>query len=279
VFGTASTDLLRAGTKGVNMNAGETDGIDSDVSLANVESLTLSGNEGADTLSGAGGRGTGSDYPDNLTVDGGSGIDALVGGAGQNFLRGGKGGDTMTGGPFINSFFGGPGNDQEIGGGGVEDDFIADSVPDGADRMVAGGGNNFAVYSARTAGVDVSLDGKANDGDPMANGGAGEKDDVRPGTWTITGGSGDDTLTGSGKFDGFNGHAGADTINGKGGTDTVLGGDGDDVITGGSGGDFLQADAGADTIMAKDGEIDTVDGGVDVDTCIVDIIDQVTNCP
>src|SRR6266511_2384207 len=58
VFGALSGNVIRAGAKGLNLNAGEADGIDLDAALVGVQYLYLYGEDGVDSLSGAGGRGT-----------------------------------------------------------------------------------------------------------------------------------------------------------------------------------------------------------------------------
>ena len=101
---------------------------------------------------------------------GGAGADTLVGSAGTNVLRGGAGNDSLSG---------GGGNDTLDGG--------AD-----ADTLAGGSGTDTADYSTRSSGVNVSIDGVANDGEP------GEADNVATDVENLTGGSGADTLTGSG---------------------------------------------------------------------------------
>jgi hypothetical protein len=103
----------------VNVNANESTGLDADITLViGVEQLTLFGNGGADTLSGAGGFGTGESYPANLYINGVDGADILTGGAADDWIIGGAGLDVLKGGPgpdYLNSQDG-AGGDQVFGG-------------------------------------------------------------------------------------------------------------------------------------------------------------------
>ncbi|MGB7159244.1 MAG: hypothetical protein WBD40_14340, partial [Tepidisphaeraceae bacterium] len=118
---------------------------------------------------------------------------AFPAGVFKNFvLRGEAGNDTIFGGDSFDTISGGAG---------------ADSL-DGAN-----GPDNLLDYSDHTAGVNVSLDGIANDGTPGEN-------DVIVNFRHVNGGSGDDTITGDGGDNVIHGFAGNDTLHGLGGPDT-----------------------------------------------------------
>ena len=70
---------LVAGAAGIALN----DDNDVDILLAGVEQLLLAGGDGADVLSGSGGRGTGAAAAGPLILQGGLGDDLLTGGRGR----------------------------------------------------------------------------------------------------------------------------------------------------------------------------------------------------
>jgi Ca2+-binding RTX toxin-like protein len=142
------------------------------------------------------------------TLVGGVGNDILIGSDSSNLILGGPGNDTIRG----------LGGDDTMNGEGTF--FLGDLYTDLID---GGAGTDTVSYDDRSAAVNVSLDGVANDGDPTI----GEADNVLN-TENIVGGNGNDTLTGN---------AGGNTIRGLGGDDTIAGGAGADVIDGGAGTD------------------------------------------
>ena len=81
-----------------NLNAGESNGIDSDISLVNVEKVTVAGNGGNDVIRARGKAGTGPDaFGGALWVYGGSGDDVIKGGEGVDTLFGDAGTDKVWG--------------------------------------------------------------------------------------------------------------------------------------------------------------------------------------
>jgi Ca2+-binding RTX toxin-like protein len=159
--------------------------------------------------------------------------------------------DVLTGGPGAETLSGNAGDDRLDGGAGP-------------DVLLGGAGfNDRADYSARTGGVNVTLDGVADDGE------GGEGDLVADDVEEVAGGLGDDALTGTDGPNVLSGGPGADLIDGAGGDDVLSGGVGNDVLTGGP---------GADLIGAFDG------GGTDVVTCdgsdiaSADARDQTAGC-
>src|SRR5688572_3248282 len=110
-----------------------------------------------------------SDVAKNAVLNGGDGDDDLIAGEGDDKLLGGNGND------FLNGQHG----DDLLDGGF------------GADDMFGGHGVDTATYASRIAGVVVTLDGVANDGQ------VGEGDNVRPDVENLIGGHASDSLTGS----------------------------------------------------------------------------------
>ena len=137
--------------------------------------------------------------------------------------------------------------DDEIGSGDGNDFIREDQGPNGADSINGGSGVDRVLYSGRTTGVNVSLDGIANDGQ------GGEGDDVRPNVENVTGSpNGGDVIVGNSLANDFQGFGGNDNLTGAGGNDT---------LSGGSGNNRLAGDAGNDVINARNGELDNIDCG------------------
>src|SRR5680860_260640 len=90
---------------------------------------------------------------------------------------------------------------------------------------------------------------------------------------------GNDVVEGLGGNDRLCGVAGADQVSGGDGNDRSSGGAGDDTVTDQSGTDLLQGNSQADSLNAGDGQGgDTVNGGLDPDTCVADATDKVSGC-
>jgi Ca2+-binding RTX toxin-like protein len=292
VRGSPNNDVLTAGTLGLNLDNDS----DPQVTSSAVETLSIDGDAGNDTISVAGGVATGSPYPLRTTLLGGAGndtlrgagsgdslsgdpgADTLIGGAGYDYLSGGDDADTLYGGPDGDSLEGGLGDDLLSGEAG-NDSFNSDFA-DGADVMHGGTGlHDTAVYILRTANLTITMDGLANDGE------AGEGDNVDVDLEDVFGGQGNDTLTGSPANNtmvgGPWGGSGSDTIKGLagddemdgGGNDTsadnLVGGDDDDTLNGSGGPDRLTGGEGNDILQAGLGN-DTVSGDAGNDTFEVD---------
>ncbi len=171
---------------------------------------------------------------------GGPGDDTLRGGLGSNQLEGDDGNDTLISIPQ-------PDDSGEF-------DIFGSTRMDGgagADRFESNSRGDFVDYSDRAAGVSVTLDGAANDGE------AGEGDNVLPGIDFVSGGRGDDRFVGGAGDEGFSGNAGNDFLDGQAGDDSLDGGAGNDSLNGGEGSDDLFGGAGADGLFGGDG-IDSV---------------------
>lgn len=194
-------------------------------------------------------------------ICGGGGDDVLRGLGGDDLLIGGLGDDTLVGGGGDDLLQGGWGQDEldarlgddRVEGGRGDDHLVASQGPDGADTLSGGPGHDVVDYSARTAGVGLTLGSEGDDGapgegdsvgapvNPMVRlvdveelvGGSG--DDLLAG-WmsreTLTGGPGADVLQGGDESDelrGEDGVAGNDRLDGQRGEDLCTG-DPDDVL-------------------------------------------------
>jgi Ca2+-binding RTX toxin-like protein len=168
----------------------------------------------------------------------------------------GDGNDYLRGGNRACRLLGEGGNDTLVGGRG-------------RDAFIGGLGTDAVDYSARTEDLQISLDGKANDGTAPAAGGKGESDNVSTDIEIVIGGAGNDLIVGSMRND---------TLIGGQGNDTLIGGDGNDLLAGGAGTDLLQGGGGDDVLLGIDGAAsDTLDGGDGVDAVAYDSISSVTD--
>ena len=165
-------------------------------------------------------------------ITGGLGNDTLIGDAGKNIIKGGAGNDTITGGTFSGTCTSSV--DGDVLSGEAGDDVI--TVPAANCKVAVSGGlgNDKADYSGRSAAVDLSNDGTANDGTSGA-----EYGNIAIDVETLMGGSAGDNLTGG---------ANADTLIGNGGNDNLVGGAGDDTLNGGTGNDIVNGGIGFDTM-------------------------------
>jgi len=253
VIGGADTDdNIRMSATAINLNAAE-GSPDDDVTLTSVESGAAFGAGGNDVIDATG-------FAGDVTIYGSDGTDTLTGGSGPDHIYGENDADVLAGGPNNDTIDDGQGDDTLDGGAG-DDNLFMDDVPNGTDVVAGGSGSDYVMYHGRTASVDVTLDNNANDGDPSANGGAGEQDNVQTDVENVLTGTGSDTIVGSGKVNSLNGGSGKDRITGKGGEDFLTGGD------------------GGDRFFAMDGLHDVVDGGAGTDFCQCDAIDQQIDIP
>ena len=209
-------------------------------------SIQLDGSIGNDTL--VGGLNTDDTLVGDSTL---AGTDVLTGRGGNDRFFSGPGNDTMDGGDGNDSFSGDEGNDTVIGGAG-DDTYTVQTGPDGTDSIALGSGNDRMDWRNRTAPLNLSADGVANDGQ------AGENDNIGDDVEDINGGQGADVIVGSTSailtnLDGDNGN---DRITGGPGNDNLRGSNGDDVITGGDGNDSISGGNGLDAIDAGPGDDD-----------------------
>ncbi len=237
-------DVLTLGVRGMNTNADR----DVDIAFGGIDSLYLGAGEGADVISGSGGRGTGrASVLDDLGLTGGPGDDDITGGLGTccwldgaegddritaraegSMLLGSLGDDTLLGSPGEDYLEGGPGRDVLRADDG--DDIVVNtetSTKEAAEADVLSGGGGFdRLQYWRADDLSLTLDGLANDGVP------GEGDRVMPDFEWISAGGGDDTIVGA---------PGAQTIDGETGRDDITGGPGRDILYGGKDDDVLHA--------------------------------------
>ncbi|HWA75378.1 MAG TPA: hypothetical protein VG937_23735 [Polyangiaceae bacterium] len=185
--------------------------------------------------------------------------------------------------------FGGGANDYLLGGaaddqlhGGIGNDTLdAGADAGGADEYDGGPGEDLVDYSARVAGVVVTLAGIADDGEPN------EGDDVSSTIEDVIGAQGPNTIAGSPIENRIWGGPSIDVIQGGDGSDIIYGGDGDDDIDGGNGDDIIYGDEGDDTLEGNSGDDlldgypgkNVVDGGTgDADICSLTKNDKGTGC-
>jgi Ca2+-binding RTX toxin-like protein len=201
---------------------------------------------------------------EGASIFGGTGTDNLLGGGGGDSIRGENDGDIIRGGEGNDVLDGGEGNNMIFGEGGT--DFMFAGL--GADQFDGGLGVDTVNYSTRTAGVIVSIDNAANDGQPLIISPGfpisfhPEGDNVWATVENVQGGAGNDVLTAQvGVFTNqLNGLGGNDRLDAGDGNDIILGGDGDDTILGRGANDQLQGNNGNDTIFGGAGN-DNITGG------------------
>ncbi|MBR8828335.1 MAG: calcium-binding protein [Gomphosphaeria aponina SAG 52.96 = DSM 107014] len=172
--------------------------------------------------------------PDNDTIVGGVGDDAMNGKGGNDVVIGGKGNDNILGETGTDLLAGEEGNDTLNGGTGADimvgglgnDNYTVDNLVDriveesnGATDTV----NSFINYVLQNYLENLILTGKGNingTGNTLKN--------------NLTGNAGNNLLVGNG---------GNDTLTGGGGNDILVGGAGFDLLTGGTGADEFRFNA------------------------------------
>jgi Ca2+-binding RTX toxin-like protein len=174
----------------------------------------------------------------------------LDGGAGVDILDGGDQDDVLIGGPGNETFLRGDGGADDIRGGSGDDRLEGGYGPgDGGDTYSGGDGIDVVNYNYATAGVTVTIDGVANDGQ------TGEGDNVLLDVEDLIGSPYADVLVGSNGPNMIRGALQGDTITGLGGRDELFGEDGND------------------TIFARDGVGEPVECGAGNDTAFIDLVD------
>jgi Ca2+-binding RTX toxin-like protein len=230
-------------TTGVDLDAGG-ESPDDDLLFTDVNALEVYGEGGNDTID-VTRLGLAASY-----IYGGPGDDSITGtsmwltdtrlygdhafGENPQLPPSATGADVLTG---YGRLQGGLGDDTMIATGPAN--FVAEKIVDGSDVMRGEDSRNAVDYSLRADGVEVSLDGLANDGDPT---GSGERDLVGAGIDEINGGTGDDLIVGG---------PGNEILYGGDGSDHVVGGGGDDTLQGGIGDDFVEGGPGADVLFGE----------------------------
>ena len=200
----------------------------------------------------------------------GSDVEELITGAGDDTIVGTAGHQVLFPGGGDNSLFGGPGPDL----------FAIGDL--GADDVHGGSGIDTASYDSHQTGVDVTLDGVANDG------GSFEGDNVRKDVERVDGSNFADHLTGNDGPNRLFGFGGNDVIRGMGGNDVLSGGapavgelpaDGSDTMFGGPGVDtVLENSHSAGTTLSIDGKANDVvnghpgQGADDIEADVEDVV-------
>jgi Ca2+-binding RTX toxin-like protein len=188
-----------------------------------------------------------------------SGDDVIVGTEAGESINGGEGNDTICALGGNDFLYGGAGNDKLLGGDG--DDGISGGL--GGDTAFGGAGADLVSYASATAGVRVTIDNVANDG----NATDARADNVLNDVERINGSSFADTLLVSSGVNNFYGFGGADLLNGYAGND---------YLNGGAHADSLYGGVGNDGLYAKEGYRDTViDAGAGTDWAARDAGDPV----
>lgn len=153
---------------------------------------------------------------------------------GRHIVFGAGGDDTMVSGPGPDEFDGGYGGDAS-GTDPPSDDTVS--------------------YAGRTTGVNVTLDGYADDGAP------GEHDYILPTVEHVIATARADRLVGPASVPDARAY-------------TYEAGDGNDLVSGGAGTDLIDAGAGDDVVIALGGATDAVKCGDGRDVAIVDRTDR-----
>jgi Ca2+-binding RTX toxin-like protein len=210
--GTETNLLAESADTNWTITANGLTGLGSD-SLANVETASLTGGSGDNTLDAIA-------FAGPVTLDGAAGNDRLIGGTGPNNLQGGAGSDTLTG---------GLGDDTMDGG--------ADT-----DQLTEQADINMTLSDTSLAGLGSDL--LASIEQASLAGGAGNN------TIDATGFGGSATLDGGAGVDNLRGGSGNDYLLGGAGNDTLSGGPGNDSIDGGTETNTLIETADVDFTLA-----------------------------
>ncbi len=131
--------------------------------------------------------------------------------------------------------------------------------------VIYGYGGNDVIFNSMATVTGASA--KLTNTPLWVDGGAGNDE--------ITGGGGNDTLLGGVGNDSLDGNLGNDSLDGQAGNDHLEGGVGNDTLTGGAGLDGLDGGAGNDLLKSKDGELDSLTGGVGTDKAVLDKVGSV----
>ncbi|MBT9471397.1 MAG: S8 family serine peptidase [Pseudomonadota bacterium] len=209
--------------------------------------------------------------PSQPTITGTDGADSLSGGADNEILLGLCGADTLNGGAGADRLEGGMGGDSYY----VDNtgDAVVEAVGEGLDRVYSAlstytltdNVENLTLLGSGGSGVGNALNNQivGNSGANQISGGDGA--DV------VDAGAGNDTLQGEAGADALYGRGGADVIDGGDGNDTLVGSTGGDVLTGGAGADIFDFDTAADsTATAPDRILDFTQGADRVDLATID---------
>jgi Ca2+-binding RTX toxin-like protein len=259
-----------------------------------AERLTVNGLGGGDVVEPDPAAPTGVAGRTSLTLNGGTGDDALTGSDGADAINGGGGLDKLSGGASADLISGGDDADVLEGDGG-DDRVVGDR---GSDAMNGGAGDDTLVWN-NGDGTDV-LNGDDGRDDVEVNGAttAGDAFTVQPNgarirfdrtnlvpfsldigsseTAHANGLGGDDAIS-VGEVGSFSviasGGPDNDTLAGGGSSETLLGGSGNDTIAPGGGLDVVFGDEGDDRVNVRDDTADVARGGDGNDSVVADTPD------
>ena len=256
--------LIQNDSAALDTNATKTLFGEEDLTLSDLDAVTITGTSGKDSLKGTSGNDVIDGQDDNDNIKGFDGDDQISAGAGNDVIRGGLGNDLILGDDGNDNIRGEDGNDTVYGGNG------SDYIDGGAgDDLLSGGADNDTLRGG--LGNDTLLGGlgndvlKGEDGNDTIIGGAGlDLLDGGAGQDNISGGDDNDTLRGGDDNDILSGDGGNDRLFGDSGNDTLNGGAGNDRLEGDIGDDILNGGVGLDLIRGGDGN-DIIDGGDDND--------------
>ncbi|MFH0782535.1 MAG: calcium-binding protein [Pseudomonadota bacterium] len=226
--GDAGTDTVNASiscTLGVNVENLTLTGSAEITGTGNALNNSISGNSGANVLSGLDG---------NDHLYGNDGADTLLGGLGNDYLHGGSGADTMIGGQGNDYYV----VDNELDRVEEDGDAGTDTVNTSISYTLGANVENLTL----TGSTEITGTGNALNNSISGNSGAN----------VLSGLDGDDHLYGNDGADSLLGGLGNDYLHGGSGADTMLGGQGNDYYVVDNGLDTVEedGDAGTDTVSA-----------------------------
>ncbi|HEV8606894.1 MAG TPA: calcium-binding protein [Tepidisphaeraceae bacterium] len=236
ILGATSVKIF--GGNSTNPNATSTGADTITINSSNNYQVTIVGQDGNDTLTGAGEVDSISGGNDADVIDGGGGNDSVYGDAGNDSVIGGSGDDTIFGGDGNDTLGGASaegGNDSMEGGAGSDSingdanndsiwgDSNGDATYGGADTIYGGTGTDVVFYVGRTQNHNISLDNTNNDGQVNGSRVSVENDNVRDDIEYVRSGDGNDSIVGSSGDNSLSGGGGDDTLRGLGGADTLSG--------------------------------------------------------
>jgi Ca2+-binding RTX toxin-like protein len=206
----------------------------SNVTLKNIENISLTGFLGNASLNGNAINNTIKGGSGNNTINGGLGNDFLIGDLGADSLIGGDGNDTLNGNEGNDTLNGGIGSDILAGGRG-DDTYIVDSSGDAISEFSTLATEIDIVQASVNFTLGGNLENLILTGSQSING---------------TGNDLNNAVTGNGAANILDGGLGDDKLIGGLGNDTLIGGLGNDTLTGGVGTDtFILSKTGVDTIQ------------------------------
>jgi Ca2+-binding RTX toxin-like protein len=287
-------DRWTLGIDGINLNAGESAGVDRDITYSGLESTNEFSGSGNDVVDGGGGDGTGAPFDIRMFVQGGDGADRITGGTADDVV------DADDASPFADVVNGGAGRDilstrfassgvlvdltRGIGGRGAGADDLT-KIED----VTGSTFNDLLIGNARanTLSGDEGNDrlrpvGASPDGAKDAVLGGEDLDTVdyskesRRVTVDLTSSASGCPQTASGPSIAVDclstieraiGGTRGDLLVGDAEANILTGGPGEDEVRGGDGADVLRGKAENDQLLGEAGE-DRLDGGKHRDRCV-----------